>query len=363
MAGAFRDSDLSIKELLFKKPQSFGFFQAVRLLHLIRGTEVISFSKDIFPDSLVRFRTRASLEFPASEIYDLVIPKRDPAVAENWAVPDMITSFMGLTGQSGVLPQAYTELLIERWSLYKDDTAHRFFDLFNHRAITLFVQAREKYRFYIPYEYGSKVGLTQYLLDVIGMGSSHLRQQVTAEVAGLKEEALAYYSGLLAQRPRSSSTLAAILTDYFGIKIVVYQCCGRWLAIPQTLQTSLGQKNNRLGDDLVLGDRAWDRQGKFRVILGPLTLTHYQSFLPNGAAYHVLMKFIRWFIGPSLEFDIQLILKNDEIPEIRLGVESGCYLGWLGWLKSKPFSKNVQDAVLIERNHNDHEPEISDRAA
>jgi len=54
--------------------------------------------------------------------------------------PRLIVNFMGLTGNIGILPYAYTEYIIERIRA-KDRTIEAFFDIFNHRMISLFYQA------------------------------------------------------------------------------------------------------------------------------------------------------------------------------------------------------------------------------
>ena len=86
---------------------------------------------------IVRFSAHATLTFPASEIQSLDWREDLP--------PWMAVNFMGLTGPVGVLPLYYTELVMER--LRSRDTGLRdFLDIFNHRAISLFYRAWEKYR-------------------------------------------------------------------------------------------------------------------------------------------------------------------------------------------------------------------------
>ncbi len=63
----------------------------------------------------------------------------------------MAVACLGLFGPSGSLPDHYTSLVIQR--LRQHDFALRdFLDLFNHRTISLFYRAWEKYRFTIAYE-------------------------------------------------------------------------------------------------------------------------------------------------------------------------------------------------------------------
>src|SRR5262245_20993987 len=71
-------ADLSVR--LFKEPERFGFFQAVRLLDwIMRGRRArgerrpgAAVGQDAAPDQeLVRFRALPSLSFPANEVAQL----------------------------------------------------------------------------------------------------------------------------------------------------------------------------------------------------------------------------------------------------------------------------------------------------
>src|SRR5262249_27570262 len=142
-------------------------------------------------------------------------------------------NFLGLTGPSGVLPRCYTERLLiqdrdfrgpERYSL------RAWFDLFNHRMISLFYRAWEKYRFHLFHERGDPGRgepdtFTLALFSFIGLGMKPLRNRLLvravppparkpvtfdARVADQEERArelgrvddlaLLYYAGLFAQR-------------------------------------------------------------------------------------------------------------------------------------------------------------------
>jgi type VI secretion system protein ImpH len=349
MATENRRGNFSVAEKLFAEPQGFEFFQAVRLLQLLAVRQRRQPGKSeqpLTPSEVVRFRSALSLAFPASEIDDLTPPEAD----KPGDLPEMTVNFMGLTGPSGVLPRYYSEFLLERRTRFRDETAHRFFDLFNHRLLTLFVQAWEKYRFALGYEQGQPRTLFDYLLDLVGMGTRGLQGRLLDQSQGMQDEALVYYGGLNGQRPHSATALAAILSDYFGVAVTVESLRGHWLLLEVGQRTRLGKGggNDVLGESVILGDRVWDRQSRFRLRLGPLDLTQFNDFLPGGTAYVALTRFVRWFASPGYQFDLQLVLQREDVPACQLGATGprAPRLGWTTWLKTRPFTHAADDTAV-----------------
>ena len=87
-----------------------------------------------------------------------------------------------------------------------------------------------------------------------------------------------------------------------------------------------------------------------RIKLGPLTAERYREFLPNGPAWPALQAITKTFRGNDLEFEVQLILKKEEVPACELGKsgDEGPQLGWYTWMKSKPeFDRNPDDTILL----------------
>lgn len=155
----------SLHELLEREPFRFEFFQAVRLLQRI-SSEREGIGRFVHPSQeAVRFSARASAAFPASEIHGIDWPHDRP--------PRMLVNFMGLIGPEGVLPLAYTEFVMERLRA-KDTGARDFFDIFNHRMISLFYKAWEKYRVAATYERGEPDRISAALVDLIGLGTEGL---------------------------------------------------------------------------------------------------------------------------------------------------------------------------------------------
>lgn len=326
-----------LEAALEAEPYRFDFFQAVRLLErLSEGSKPVG--RFVRPrEEAVRFAAHPSLIFPASEIQALERPPDGPA--------RMVVNFMGLFGPSGVLPQPYTELVINR--LRERDSALRdFLDLFNHRAISLFYQAWEKYRFTVAYERGERDRLSGVLLALIGLGTPGLQNRQAIE-----DQSLLYYAGLLAQQPRSAIALEQVLEDYFEVPAEVQQFVGGWYRLEPPAQTQLveaGAENEQLAIGAVLGDEVWDPQARLRIRLGPLTLGQYLDFLPTGSAFEPLRALVRFFTGGQFDCEVQLVLKREEVPLCELGAETkeAPRLGWVSWAKWSPMSRDPEDTVL-----------------
>jgi len=274
-------------------------------------------------------------------------PKRSGREIRDWRPPHMRVNFMGLTGPQGVLPLCYTEFVMER-SQRRDTAASDFFDIFNHRMVSLFYQAWEKYRFTVSYERGEKDRLSQSLADMIGLGTAGLQRRLEPDVV---DESLFYYAGLLAQTPHSAVGLEQILSDYFQVPVAIDQFAGRWYRLDKSNQTSFTGNNTlyeALGLGAVVGDEVWDQQSLARIRLGPLALDQYLDFLPGGAAYKSLRSLVKVYSGEQLDFEAQLILKRDDVPACELGKETNRapQLGWVTWMKSVPLGRDPGDTVI-----------------
>jgi len=324
-----------------EEPFRFKFFRAIRILECIYP-EREPIGASAHPSrEVVRFGAHATLAFPASEIQSFT-----PATDEN--VPArMAVNFLGLTGPLGVLPLPYTEFLLQRIS-QKDNTLRDFFDLFNHRAISLFYRAWEKYRFNVNFERTrGEDQFSQYLSDLIGLGTKGLRGRLAFE-----DLALLRYSGLLNQRPHSAGGLEGIVRDFFDQPACVIQFVGTRVRLGIENHCKLGIQNTELGVNAILGERVVDRQSRFRIRLGPLTLKTFRAFLPVSHSYLPLVQIVRMYAGMEYDFDVQLSLKAPEVPACQLlsEGEQGALLGWSSWLKTREFNRDPEDTVISSDN-------------
>lgn len=331
-------SDKPLNQVLTDEPYRFEFFQAVRLLEKV-FPEKRAVGRNAMPhEEVVRFRSRIAVDFPASEIHEIresVNEKTDEEKLE------MLVNFMGMAGVSGVLPQPYTDLMLDRIR-HRDTAMWAFLDIFTHRSVSLFYRAWRKYRFPIGYERGND-DFTSYLFDLVGVGTKGLRGRMS-----LPDESLLPYAGLIAQKPHSCNAIENVLSDYFGVTAKVRQFHGQWLDLEPQDHTKLGRRNTKLGESAIAGTRVWEQQSKFRVRLGPIDFVKFQAFLPVGSAYKPLRSIVKFMVGLEFDYDVQLVLKKQQVPGAILTTRAmrRPMLGWTTFLKTKPFDADDEQVVL-----------------
>jgi type VI secretion system protein ImpH len=332
-----RLTDTELGQELAERAHSFEFFQAVTLLQrLSPGLRAVGgFSSP--EEEAVHFRANQRLGFPASEIQKLEVPEGAPA--------EMTVNFMGLTGPSGLLPYTFTELILER-ARAKDFGLAAFLDIFNHRAVSLFYRAWQKARFPVTYSAGSRDLFTQYLLDLVGMGTAGLQDRQEIE-----DQALLHYVSLIGMQGRSAIALEQILADYFEVPVEVQQFSGAWYGIDRNTQCRMQDEESpstQVGCGAMVGDALWDRQARVRIRLGPLAMARYSDFLPGGSAHASLRDLTRFFSNQCLEFEVQLVLNRNDVPGVELDADSKhpARLGWTSWAKTAPLGSDPDDTIL-----------------
>jgi type VI secretion system protein ImpH len=341
--------DKPLNQQFFDEPERFEFFQAVRLLERM-FPERAAVGRDNLPSKeVVRFRSRPTIEFPASEVHEIREVQEEFSDEQKL---EMFINFMGMVGAIGALPTHYTELVIER-ARYRDRALWEFIDIFTHRSVSLFFRAWEKYRFPVSYERGED-DFTEYLFDILGLGTRGLRGRLS-----VPDESLIPYAGLISNKPQSVASIEQTLSDYFGVPVKVEQFFGQWLALDKESITQLGKENSRLGVSTVVGTRVFDNQSKIRLRIGAVGYEKFKGFLPNGSAYPALCSMVRFLVGQEFDFDLQLVLKAREVPSCILTTRAKRrpQLGWTSYLKTKPFKRN-DEQLTLEAEKQYHDPTI-----
>jgi type VI secretion system protein ImpH len=336
MADENRTTTAPIISELLRNPQQFSFYQAIRLLVNSVDGGVTPGTAGLPAEEPLRFRPHASLAFPSCDVTSI---ERHGGDAEHPRFR-MDVNFMGLYGPASPLPAFYTEEIIDG-SL--DESPRRdFLDMFHHRAISFLYRSWQKYRYYEQFQADAVDQFSQWMLSLVGLGNPLLRKGLE-----LDWERLLAYLGVLSMRGRSASTLERIVSHYFrGMPVSIDQWVERRVRIDETQRAFLGYENCSLGSDCTIGERVRDISGKFRICLGPLGFEAFREFLPDGRRYREFRDLVRFALRDQLEFDLELTLRMQEVPDLTLAHDNACQLGWSSWLGN--VSEQDQSVVIAQ---------------
>jgi len=290
-------------------------------------------------DEPVEVTMPAELNFAPAPIQSLKLDARRPRVLQR---------IFGLTGPNGPLPTRITELTRERRMQAGDATLQRFFDLLSHRFTLLFYRAWAQAQPTISLDRRDDHSVTLRLGALFGIGSeSLLDRDAVGDAAKL------HFTGRLARQVRDADGLLQWCRSEFDAPVRIEQWQGHWMPLDPEERTRLRHRHRnsvsqQLGRGVVLGEKVWDVQHKFRIVIGPLSEDRYHAFLPGGSDLAHLRAMVRQWVGLEFEWDLQLILRRGEVPLLKLG-RSG-ELGRSTWLGRYTKQTDADDLVIdVER--------------
>ena len=245
----------------------------------------------------------------------------------------------GLLGPNGPLPLHITEYARERLRNAGDPTLSRFLDVLHHRFLSFFYQAWAQAQPHVNQDRPESDRFAVYVGAFLGAAPAPFRHR-----DGVPDEAKFFHVGMLVRGVRNAEGLASILRHFFDVPVEIEEFVGHWLDLGPAERTYLGRDGALLGSGAVLGESVWDRQSKFRVRLGPLSLDEYESFLPGREPLSELVDWVRLYLGFELDWDLHLVLRRDDVPPMRLGGSGR--LGWTSWLGSRRSEVDADDLCL-----------------
>jgi type VI secretion system protein ImpH len=318
---------------LYEQPYAYSFFMAVRRLENAYPDRPRTGHSRGPADDPIRFCQEPTLAFPPATLRKLEFGKDGRS-------PRLYVAFMGVFGPNGPMPLQFTAYAHER-EMAKDTTLARFIDVFHHRMVSLFYRAWACSQQAVQFERGEGDRFSVYVGSLFGMGMPSLRNR-----DAIPDVAKLHYSGRLACQTRHAEGLQAILEDYFRITARVEEFAGQWLELPPENQCRLGEtpRTGSLGHTAICGSRIWDCQQKFRLRFGAMGLADYERMLPGGRSLVRLAAWVRNYTADELSWDLQLVLKKEEVPKTHMGTYGR--LGWTTWLQSQPFDRDADDLVL-----------------
>jgi type VI secretion system protein ImpH len=329
-----RKAATDLIESLIANPKKFDFFRAVRLIEAQHADRPrLGTSIDVRDDS-VRFGQHPSLGFACSTVESFIEGGGEEAHR-------LFVNFVGMFGPNGPLPLHFTDYARDREVNAKDETLAAFLNIFHHRILSLFFRAWAVNQKAVDLDRPEHANFPRYIGSFFGLGMPELRHR-----DAIADWAKLYYSGWLAGQSRCADGLESILRDFFQMPVRILTFVGHWLLLSEESICRLGERpeTGTLGYSAVIGSRVWDCQLKFRVRIGPVSLDQLQRLLPGTDTNVRLQCWVRGYSGDEHLWDMQVVLKKEEVPAIQLGTSG--LLGWTSWLKSRPSERDAEDLIL-----------------
>ncbi|WP_028241173.1 type VI secretion system baseplate subunit TssG [Stutzerimonas azotifigens] len=300
--------------------REYSLFQGVLLvLERLRAAHPLLDDEALY--ERLEFQANPSLGFPGSDIEQVQFFEEAGELRARLRI-----NLVGLCGAGSPLPAFYADQALGDGA--DGNPTREFLDLFNDRLQRLLLPIWQKYRYRARFSSGARDPMSEQLFALIGLGGARIRA-----ASELNWKRLLPYLGLLSLRAHSAALIESVLRYYFKhADLRIEQCLERQVDILGEQQNRLGQRNSRLGDSLVLGERVRDRSGKFRIHIRQLGWDRFHEFLPIGSGYQPLCALVRFTLRDPLDYDIRLALRQDDIRELRIGEGNPCRLGWTTWL-------------------------------
>ncbi|MEM6489311.1 MAG: type VI secretion system baseplate subunit TssG [Pseudomonadota bacterium] len=284
----------------------------------------------------VRLGQIPQMAFPVSTIADYV-PAKPAEGTKPPRPPKLRQLFFGMWGPNGALPLHLTEYARERVMRHNDPTLVEFCDVFHHRLLSLYYQAWLRSEAAPSFDRTDADPFGDKVAAVAGIYGDHLSDRDSTP-DGVKR----YYAGLMAMGPRNGAGLLAMLRSFFTAPVAIQDFIGSWLQIEPEERWRLGE--GRLGEDTTVGAKVWSRQSKIRIRIGPLSLSAYRRLLPGGASLRRLTAIVRAYLGDAMDWDVNLVLRHDQVPQTVLGIQGA--LGLTTWLGDTTPGRDADDLAL-----------------
>ena len=288
-----------------------------------------------------RFTQEPSLIFAPTAI--AALDRKDPS-----RPPRLVQRVFGFMGPNGALPIHLTEYGRERLLYDNDPTFVRFLDTLLHRFGLFFYRAWARAQPVVGLDRPTDASIIRHVGALIGIA-----ERSTRERDALGDFPKLFFAGRLSRSVRDADGLEAWLALQFAVPVHVAQFQGHWMPLGRAERSRLMRDGqSAVGRGAVLGRSVWDVQHKFRIVIGPLRWKRFAGLLPDGRALEQLKALVRQYVGFEFAWDLQLILKREDVPSWKLDGRRDAQVGRLGrtaWLHGgKRFhrQRDAEDLVM-----------------
>ncbi|MEM6939706.1 MAG: type VI secretion system baseplate subunit TssG [Pseudomonadota bacterium] len=308
--------DLTHLARLAEAPEEHHILQALRIIDAANPEAPRLGNARRPAEDRVRLGQEPDLAFPPSTITDFK-PGGPGAPGR------LINRFFGLFGPMGPLPLHLTDYARDRKRNHRDSTFIAFADMLTHRMMSLFYRAWRSGQPAPSFDRG-KDEVEQRVAAIAGFRGAAFRDR-----DAMPDLARRHFAAHLSRASKNPEGLVSMLSSFFGVEVRLQQFVGTWLELEPDDCWALG-KPAGLGRTTSIGSKVWSRGAKFRLCIGPLNRERYERFLPGTEGFARLEAIVRTYVGDSLDWEAQLILRGDEVPRSMLGGDTR--LGLTSWV-------------------------------
>ena len=336
MGADVRPPALTLIERLLSRPQGFNLFQAISLIER-HAPEKAALGTGVGSDEAAVLRGAVSLVFAPSDVVSV-----KPADIPEERI-SLTSSAMSLAGANGPLPLPFTEMLLQRRPA-KDRAPLDFLDIFHNRWLAFLYRSRKKHYLGLNWRASEQDNPLARTMDALsGLGRAEGARGPHAEMARL------HYAGLQNAAPRSMQNLITLLSDQLSLRLQGRQFVGGWQPLEAADCPPLGRAV--LGQQAVLGQRAWDAAAGIQLTALGVPMERLSSLLPGGKD-HALMD---WLIRRHSQSQLQVSLVFHPEPQTLASQPGlgGVRLGWTSWLAqgNKPDTPNALQPITTRLTH------------
>lgn len=271
-------------------------------------------------------------------------PREIAAVHLHAECPQIRLFGLGMLGPNGPLPIHFTEIAKDRLDNRQDATLMGFLDTFHHRYMTHMYRAWSQAQAAAGLDRADDEQFSRYVNLLAG------NDPTTIESSPLAPHARIAASAHLVREARNPDSLAATLAHFFGVPVQIEEHKLHWISISPDEHTLLGNASlaSVIGEGALLGEAVPDRQHKFRIVIGPLSLAQYLHLTPKGRDLPLLVEWVRAFVGLEYAWEVELKVAPSAATPARIG--GGERLGWATWLGQSDASR-ATTGMIFEPEH------------
>lgn len=246
---------------------------------------------------------------------------------------NVLLNNLSLAGMYGALPDTYGEEIANR----KNQDMRDFLDIFHHRLMGLLYRFYRKNRIFLGSKNVKNNIIGKILHNITGL--SLFQKQFQFQETGIFP-----LFNLFWKNGTSISGVQELIRGYFHLKTTVVPFLGGWIYPDKDVLSYLNKSYQALGKSLFIGRKTWDDTYGFTICIGPMDFEKYVSFIPpTQQNFPILKQLLFYYIDNSYHVRLQLHLKSDAVPTLRLGKQS--YLNFTSWLS--PASTHIKDTRVI----------------